>query len=346
MAVSVANCPLAAGGFVGDVRASTRPNWQRVTKCRGVAILSPELLRTLAAVVRAGSFAAAARQLGYTGSAVSQQMAALERHLHARLFERDANGIRPTAFADYIVERSRRSLDALESLEFDLELYRAGRLGRLRLGSFPTASERLLPAALSAFTSSNPGVDVHLDEAEPGRLLELLVSREIDAALVYRYSHAPRRWPDELVAEVVLREDLLVAHRPQLRLASELAALKDLAEETWIATGYNSDAYAVLLHLATAQDFEPRVAYRSDNYGVIQGLVRAGLGVGLVPALGLREDPLVAATPVAATTAFRETLLVSREGPAEVVTAFARSVRRAARVVADSSPFLRYMTRD
>jgi DNA-binding transcriptional LysR family regulator len=118
-------------------------------------MLNPLHLRTLIAVLRTGSFAEAARRLGYTGSAVSQQMASLERAAKLSLFERDAHGIRPTPTADFLAQRAQEVLAAFGEFEDDVQAMSEGSVGRVRLGSFPTASQQLLPLALSVFVQSH-----------------------------------------------------------------------------------------------------------------------------------------------------------------------------------------------
>lgn len=227
-------------------------------------MLNPVHLRTLAMVLRTGSFAEAARRLGYTGSAVSQQISILERQLRTALFERD------------------------------------------------TASERLLPDALSSCKACHPDIDVQLDEAGPQELMPQLESREIDLAVVYRYNLVPKAWPKTVLTHRVLREDL-----------------NELAGETWVSTQEGTSGAAVW-HLCGAHGFEPSVSYRSNNYSVIQGLVRAGLGIALVPALG--SWPGLAAARIEGSPAFRKILVASSPTtPSPVVDPFIASFRRAAR---------------
>jgi DNA-binding transcriptional LysR family regulator len=119
-------------------------------------MLKPLHLLTLKAVVHSGSFAVAARDLGYTASAVSQQISALEKESGLVLFEREAHGIRPTAAAHRLVDLSARVLAALDDLDHEVRELAGGATGRLRLGSFPTADVRLVPSALSAFVEAHP----------------------------------------------------------------------------------------------------------------------------------------------------------------------------------------------
>jgi DNA-binding transcriptional LysR family regulator len=292
-------------------------------------VLNPVQLRTLAMVLRTGSFAEAARRLGYTGSAVSQQVSTLERQLRTPLFERDARSVRATPAAEFIAARSRTVLGALQALEDDISLLRDGAVGRLRLGSFPTASERLLPEAVSSFRAAHPRIDVHLDEAEPNELMSLLESREIDIALVYRYNLVRKGWPNAVVVQRVLREDLLVVRAGG---DADEVDLGSLADQTWISTREGTAGAAVLRHLCRDRGFEPAVSYRSDNYAVIQGLVRAGLGIALVPALGYRPGPGLSAARIGSAAAYREVMVASSPtAPQPLVEAFVGSLSRAAR---------------
>ena len=294
-------------------------------------MLNPVHLRTLTMVLRTGSFAEAARRLGYTGSAVSQQISILERQVRTALFERDAHSISATPAAEFIAARSHAALGALQTLEDDISLLMDGVVGRLRLGSFPTASERLLPDALSSFKACHPDIDVQLDEAEPQELVPQLESREIDLAVIYRYNLVPKEWPRTVQTHRVLREDLLVVRAGDGAEQSGEVDLSELAGETWVSTREGTSGAAVLRHLCRAQGFEPSVSYRSNNYSVIRGLVRAGLGIALVPALGHRPGPGLSATRMDGSPAFREILVASSPtAPTPVVEAFIASFRRAA----------------
>jgi len=296
-------------------------------------MLNPVHLRTLSVVLRTGSFAEAARRLGYTGSAVSQQISTLERQLKTTLFERDAHSIRATSAAEFIATRSSTALGALEALEDDISLLMDGAVGRLRLGSFPTASERLLPDALSSFKRSHPRIDVHLDEAEPQELMPLLESREIDVALVYRYNLVPKAWPKAVITRRVIREDLLLVRAGDPGAEDPAGVdLGDLAAETWISTREGTAGAAMLRHLCRGHGFDPHVSYRSNNYSVIQGLVRAGLGIALVPALGFHPGPGLSAARVGGSAAFRELFVASSPtSPPALVDSFTESLRRASR---------------
>ncbi|WP_433171858.1 LysR family transcriptional regulator [Actinoallomurus sp. CA-150999] len=303
-------------------------------------MLNPVHLRTLTAVVDAGSFADAARRLGYTASAVSQQIAALERAVKMPLFERGAHTITPTPAAVYLVRRAVDVLSALDALEEDVRGMSAGRIGRLRLGSFPTASQRLLPIGLAAYARSYPSVEILLDEGEPDELLPLVRAAELDLALVYRYDLAPRAWPEDLEEIPLLEEELLLLlpeHHPLA--AAEAVALADLRRATWVAAREGTAGASCLNRLCAQAGYQPQLDYRSNDYSVIRGFVRSGLGVALVPALAHQPSEGVVVTRLDGVEARRRVVAVYRPAAANpVVTGAVEVLRQAGARLAGELP--------
>lgn len=249
-------------------------------------MLNPIHLRTLRECVGTGSFAEAARNLGYTSSAVSQQMFLLERAIGAPLFERSARSVRATAVAALLAERSAAVLAALTTLEREARAMVDGEAGTLRLASFATANARVVPAALADVVSRRPGAEVHLDEGEPDDVLGGVRSGALDAAVVFDYDLAPKDWPVELTRTELLAEPFLLAVPTEHRLAGR--AEVDLAEcraETWICTNPDTAGARSLARLAGEAGFQPRIIFRSNDYTVIRDLVSRGLGVAMLPGL-------------------------------------------------------------
>lgn len=251
-------------------------------------MLNPVHLRTLHTVLRTGSFADAARELGYSASAVSQQITALERRVRMKLFERDGQGVRATPTAHFVCERSLEALGRLEALEDEIVLLRQGTTGRLRLGSFPTASERILPTALSRFRHKRPDVEVRLDEGEEPELTPLMTARELDIAIMYRYGLVPGRYPRGFDSLRLLVEDLLVLVPDGHQAVNDSSSINitRLDCETWIAPRLNTPGATMLRRLCANAGFVPQVSYRTNNYATTGGLVRANMGIALIPALG------------------------------------------------------------
>lgn len=256
------------------------------------AVLNPIHLQTLAVTVRRGSFAEAARELGYTASAVSQQIALLERTLSTELFERTARSIRPTPVAVRLAELSDDGLATLTALERDARRLVAGEAGTFRLASFATASATIVSAVFAELLGRRPGTEVLLDEGEPTEVLGPLTEGRVDAALVYSYSTCPQVWPAQLRCQPLLEDPLVLVVPPRHRLTTAARedpeiGLSALAEEHWIAARPETRGATTLVRLAASAGFTPQVRLRSNDYTVIAELVRRGLGIALVPTLGL-----------------------------------------------------------
>jgi DNA-binding transcriptional LysR family regulator len=276
-------------------------------------MLNPLHLRTLTTVLQTGSFAVAARRLGYTPSAISQQIAALERAVRLPLFEREARSIRPTPAAAFLATRGQEVLATLGALQDDLRGLADGTTGTVRLGSSPTASEHLLPSALAALAVSHPSVEVLLDEGEPDELAPRVQDGDLDVALVYRYTRVPVRQLRALAVAPLLREDLvlMLPSGHPLAEAGEVR-LGELADAVWVTTRPGSVGAACLQRICAEAGFEPRVSYRSNDYDVIRGLVRSGLGVALMPVLGHVADPGVVTSRLAGVSVHRHVGVLAR----------------------------------
>jgi DNA-binding transcriptional LysR family regulator len=277
-------------------------------------MISPLHIQTVREVVRTGSFADAARNLGYTASAVSQQVAALERACGLVLFERRARSVRPTSAAFLLVSKGNDVLSALATLERELRTVASGERGALQLGSFPTASSRILPRVLAELSRIRPGIEIKLSEGEPDELLPELLDGDLDLQLVYRYDLFPRGWPDQIVETPVMDENLVLCVPAGHPLAGRRTArLRDLRSETWIASRPDSCGAQALLRLCGTAGFTPNIAFRSNDYAVVCGLVGCGLGIALVPALGCVPHPGL------------RTLRLSRRTPRRHVTVLRRT---------------------
>jgi DNA-binding transcriptional LysR family regulator len=254
-------------------------------------VLDVRRLRVLREVATRGSMSAAAEALSYTPSAISQQIAALEREAGTALLERGRNSLTLTPAGEMLVEETEHILAHLEAAEAKLATLVGGRGGELRVGSFVTGAVNLMPDAIQRFTADHPDVLVRLIHGEPEDYLPLLRSGELDLALTLEYDFVPPL-PRAALKRMLLLQDpmwvLLPATHPAAGDAS--VALADLAGEPWIV----ELPTAVCCHRFTiraceAAGFEPRVAYEAGDYALVRRLVGAGLGVALVPALVARS---------------------------------------------------------
>jgi DNA-binding transcriptional LysR family regulator len=259
-------------------------------------MLDVRRMRVLREVAARGSFSAAADALSYTQSAVSQQIAALEREAATRLVERSARGVRLTEAGRALVEHADVILARLADAEHELEAIAGLRGGRLRLCSFPSAGATIMPPAIARYRDRHPGVELSLDLAEPDDGVAKLKSGEVDIAMTITASGlCSYQGVDELH---VLDDPMYVAlpaghphaHKRNLRLS-------ELSEEAWMlgSTGTCPDT-SIFLRSCGAAGFEPRVAFESNDYLAIQGFVAAGMGVSFIPDLALvsvRDDIVI-----------------------------------------------------
>lgn len=305
-------------------------------------MLNPVHLRTLSVVLRTGSFADAAREIGYTGSAVSQQVAALERAVQAPLVERDAQSIRPTEAAKFLAARANDIIHALGALEDDMRGFSKGDYGLMRLGTFSTASQRLLPSGLAAYLRRHPNSSVELEESGPAELAAMIRDSALDVAVVYHYDLVPQKWPANVVAVPLLAEDLVLLLPENHRLAgTDAISVQDLAEDNWVSTKEDSSGDACLRHLCAGAGFQPRVTVRSNNYDAIRGMIRSGLGIALVPALDHVPTDKIVATSISGCTARRHISALRQKTQVGIsVTSILNCLGRSADRLAGSVPGL------
>jgi DNA-binding transcriptional LysR family regulator len=255
----------------------------------GPPVLDLRRLRVLRAVVRTGSVRAAAGQLGYTPSAISQHVSTLERETGTVLLERAGRGVRPTDAARLLADVADDVLDRLADAEAALASLRAGRTGRLHLTSFPSAGAALVPPAVMALRRSHPSVELVLGVAEPDEALPCLRAGDVDVAVVVE-PFDPASLPDDDLVRVHLLDDpysVLVPASHRLAGADEVD-LAELADEPWVDTASApGHCQAAALDACRAAGFTPAYAVQADEYPSTQGFVAAGLGVALVPALAL-----------------------------------------------------------
>jgi len=231
-------------------------------------------------VARRGSFTAAARTLGYTQSAVSRQIAALETELGATVFDRLPRGVRLTEPGRCLLSHAEAVTGRLALAREDLRALRELRSGRLRVGTFPTAGAALVPAAVAAFLASCPDVTLTLTEGFVRDLVALLAAGELDVAIV---TSTVDGMLDGLALRHVTDDTMFVAMHPSHRFARHTQVrLAELAGEDWIA-GRNRPEET----LFASADFQPRIAYVIREWVAKQGFVAAGLGITLIPSLAV-----------------------------------------------------------
>jgi DNA-binding transcriptional LysR family regulator len=253
------------------------------------AMLSARLMAVHRTVVDEGSLTRAALVLGYTVSAVSQQLALLETQAGSELFEKAGRGVRPTAAGLLLAEHATRILRQIEEAQGALADLREGRAGRVRVVSFPSAGESLLPEAIAGLRSLMPGVHVMPIVDETAAALRRLRACEVELVVVVE-PFAPGNQPDDDLHRWHLLDDeyrLLLPHDHQLA-RRRVVKLEDLASADWVVTtGPDDYVRRTTVAICRRAGFSPRVIAEGDEFPVTQGYVAAGLGVALVPLLAL-----------------------------------------------------------
>jgi DNA-binding transcriptional LysR family regulator len=244
-------------------------------------------LRVLLEVARRGSLSAAAVELDYTPSAVSQQIRTLEREVGATLLVRRGRGVGLTEPGRALARHAARILDAFGAAQAEVEAIAGLRAGRLRLGWFSTAGATLVPRAIGRFRERHPGVELALAEGDPEECVALLREDDLDLAVVYEFP-LEEALPADLRTRHLLDDALHIALPPGHRLAwRRRIRLEELADEAWIQGVRKGSTVTVLPAACRAAGFEPGIAFSTDDPMAWQGLVAAGIGVAVVPALTL-----------------------------------------------------------
>jgi DNA-binding transcriptional LysR family regulator len=244
-------------------------------------------LAALAAIAEHGSFGRAATALGYTQSAVSQQIATLERLVGPRLVERPG-GPRPVELTEagrLLLGHAEAIVARLQAARADMEALQSGEAGTLRVGAFQSAGARILPELLRRFTAAWPRVQIRLEEAEDESLLHQIEHGGLDLAFVMLPVPGAAIETVELVRDpyvLVTQADSPLARASSPPTFREIGAMPLVGYRTCMG------GHQVEERLRTA-GVEPRMAFRSDDNATLQAMVAAGMGIALVPRLTVNE---------------------------------------------------------
>ncbi len=245
-------------------------------------------LIALKAIAEEGTFGRAAASLGYTQSAVSQQIAMLERIVGQRLIDRPG-GPRPVSLteAGEVLLRHADAIDArLQAAQADLAALDAGDAGALNVGTYQSVGARLLPTLLREFGAAWPKVDVSLREsADDGELARLVERGELDLSFVVLPLEPGPYETVELMRDPYV---LLVPAGSPLASKDRAPRLRELVEHPLIGFRTCRTTYHVEDRLRQT-GHDPQIVFRSDDNGTVQGLVAAGVGIAIVPRLTVDE---------------------------------------------------------
>lgn len=297
-------------------------------------MLNPVHLQTLRAVLAAGSLSGAAKELGYTTSAVSQQITALERTLGMPLFERGPRNLWPTSAAVQMGVYAAEILSRLREVEDEVRGFLDGTRGRLRIGAFSTVGARLLPGALARLVTRYPNAELTVQEdSNPGFTVDSVHEARTDLGFVYKYDVVPQSWPTGLQASLILDEELVIIGGPLHKMGPRLRIdLRELSTEIWVSNRSDSPGHENLIRLCAQLGFSPNVRFQSNDFDVIRGIVRENLGVALVPALALGIDRSITMLRLASHCPRRKVFALHRvTDPNPLLPIAVESIRQAAR---------------
>lgn len=256
-------------------------------------MVNPVHLRTLVEVVRLGSFAAAATRLGYTASAVSQQMSALERDTGVDLFHRSAKSILPTAAAVVMTRHASKVLTDIEALMAAATRTHDVTSQELRLGIFPSLATYVLPKILEKPAWKDLGIDLRVSVAEPSQTIQgLRTGGELDLALVYQVGQSGLAWPHTLNRQWIGDDNFRVVLPAAWGIRTDAKMAADhLSEMPWIVHHPGTSDATVIERLFASCNLHPRVVAYSDDFHASLEMAAAGLGAALVPELALLRQP-------------------------------------------------------
>lgn len=258
------------------------------------AMTQPQQLRVLLAVRDHGSLHRAARALGCGVPSVAHHLAALERHLDARLVERERTGTRLTPLGEAFAAEADEILAHLGRAEELVRTQRDHGLSVMRIGTFASIGSRILPRAIQQL-GARLRVQVEVVEAEPTEVVARLRTGDLHGGVIYDSVEEPLFASDDLQATLLFEERfrVLVARGGPYD-ATDPIDLGDLAEATWISSRHDDEtSHRVLLRACRAAGFEPCVLMRTDDLHMIHGLVAEGLGCALTtPAAIDRRFPV------------------------------------------------------
>lgn len=255
-------------------------------------MLNLERLRTLDALARHGSVSGAAQGLHVTTSAVSQQLAKLEREVGQQLLAKNGRGVRLTDAGRLLAGHAARILSQVEVAQSDIEAQRGRVVGEVGLAAFPTAARGLFPAALRTLREIHPELRVLSRELEPEAGVRGVVSGDLDLAVVLDWSNKRLPVPAGLATQHLLDDVVDVAMPADHPLAGRTEVdLEEFADDPWVSWPEGEFCYDWLVFTLRSKGIEPRIAHLAGEHHTQLALIAAGLGVCVAPRLGRGPVP-------------------------------------------------------
>ncbi|MDT4893959.1 MAG: hypothetical protein QOE97_2994 [Pseudonocardiales bacterium] len=240
-------------------------------------------MRVLREVALRGTIAGAARALGLTASAVSQQITALEREVGTPLLDRSPRGVALTGAGHVLAERAAQLMEVLAGARADLDRLTGAAGGPVTVAAVASAAATVVSDAVLALRSTNPAVEPSVRAAEPQQALGLLLAGDVDVAVVDEYDYVPLALPENTVVRELCSEPLLLVAPSGTRLRPARPALADLATADWVMPPDDAACGQAVRAACRAAGFEPRVRWETDDMLLLARAVAAGHGLAVLP---------------------------------------------------------------
>ena len=282
-------------------------------------------LRLLLELTRRGTITAVADALAYTPSAVSQQLAALEREAGQPLLEHAGRRVTVTPAGVVLARYAESVLALLEEASAALAASRDSLSGPLRIGAFPSAARLILPRVLVTLGQDHPALDLMVTELDPVQVPDALRGGALDVALTFVYDYVPAEPDPAIETEPLLDETVYLATADPAQVT-----VADCRDAPWISGSPETLCHAMVLRTCQASGFTPRIRHHADDFATVLALVAAGQGVSLVPQFGVVDAPT--GVTLAPLPSRRRTSIAHRQGTSHhpAVAAFTEAIRQSA----------------
>ena len=246
-----------------------------------------ERLQALHAVATFGSVTGAATALHLTPSAVSQQLAKLQRDVGQRLVGPYGRGVRLTPAGTLLARRAHAILSEVENAEGELDRQRNHVVGDLEIAGFATAARAILPQAVARLRKEHQQLRLRLSERQPDEAIRLVAAGHLDIALVNDWMNAPLVLPDGVERLLIMNDAVDLAVPADHPLAQRTSVeITELCTEPWITWPYGATCHEWLTQTLRRHGLTPEVTHTAEEHPTQLAMVAAGLGIAVMPRLG------------------------------------------------------------
>ena len=249
--------------------------------------MSLQQLRMLREVANRNTIAAAADSLGYTSSAVSQQLSGLEKATGVAVLERVGRNVRLTDAGRELVRHADDLLAGMEAAQVAIERLSGEVRGVLNVTVFESVAATLLVPLLERLAVRHPDLELRTRQLDPDLATDALASGELDLAFAIDYPHSPAPRRDDITRFSLLKDDFHLVVAADDEITGPRVRLADLANRRFVASPSNLTCGRCVIVACRDAGFEPDLAHQVDDYPTTLHLVGAGQGVALIPDLGL-----------------------------------------------------------